>query len=416
MKRTIPTILLALSFATVYAFDVGQEIELDNFLNARTSANFLATTNNIALDNKKKIVLSKGTTGEVSEIKNFKKGNAGIKIKINNGPRAGQSYWIYYDSNAPRIKLASAKTHADLDLKDAKLKAVDIKPEDIKHEDLKVDLGDLGSLVPVEAIKAETTADVPATRDITEHATEVASQEVLKVKETVNETLIVTRKPGCTTEDDLTEAAKKKVREAPPVVNQADLPSDPAAVETPYTPTSALNDLNSEELKFVGKALMPGNGKNLSCVYKNSKVYVIYDNCSKKESVTDIRIINHEGEILNFYVENYDLPTKTSKMKRADYNGEWGIRYNKYPAVGPKTDMTISDMQRYLKANETSTGNYCFITNEEVKSKTSKNYCSGSFGSSTSGWIDSSTQFWNDPPPEWYTTQTKLRNLIEAGK
>lgn len=81
------------------AFKVGDQIELEAFLNARSSAKFLKTSNNI------KTQLSKGTHGEVLETKKMPSGNYGIKLKIDNGPRRGESYWLYYNVKKPNMKL-----------------------------------------------------------------------------------------------------------------------------------------------------------------------------------------------------------------------------------------------------------------------------------------------------------------------
>lgn len=156
MKNKLPTILLSLSLTTtLFGLDVGQEIELDSYLNARTNPNFTKFSKNI------KTTLAKGTTGEVLEVKDFNSGNAGIKMKVTSGPKAGQSYWVYYNSKAPAIKVVVPKTQKEMTV------------HEIKHEALKVD---------GEKLQAETKEAVPATRDLEEHAITETAKEVQEVK------------------------------------------------------------------------------------------------------------------------------------------------------------------------------------------------------------------------------------------
>ena len=85
------------------SFKVGDEVELENYLNARTYADFRAKTDNI------KTTLNKGTKGEVLEAKKFNSGNFGLKLKVQNGPHKGESYWVYLNINRPAIRLLSNK-------------------------------------------------------------------------------------------------------------------------------------------------------------------------------------------------------------------------------------------------------------------------------------------------------------------
>ena len=81
------------------SFTVGDEVELESFLNARTSPNFLSKTKNVAT------VLAKGTSGKVLSIKEFPSGNSGIQMKVLSGPKAGETYWVYQNKLEPALKL-----------------------------------------------------------------------------------------------------------------------------------------------------------------------------------------------------------------------------------------------------------------------------------------------------------------------
>lgn len=99
MKLPLKTLVLILTSLLLVSLKVGDDIELDQFLAARTHPNFLSYTRNI------KTTLAKGTKGKVAEVKNFSSGNAGIKMLIASGPFKGQSYWVYYNRKAPALRL-----------------------------------------------------------------------------------------------------------------------------------------------------------------------------------------------------------------------------------------------------------------------------------------------------------------------
>jgi hypothetical protein len=92
------TILLLL-----LAFKAGDQIELLNYLNARSDSKFSKFDKNI------EAVLDKGTKGEILEARKMPSGNFGLKIKIANGPKAGEAYWVYHNLKLPTIKLTDDK-------------------------------------------------------------------------------------------------------------------------------------------------------------------------------------------------------------------------------------------------------------------------------------------------------------------
>jgi hypothetical protein len=171
MKNKLPTILLTLSLTTLFSFNEGDQIELDGFVNARTNPSFYKYNKNI------KTQLSKGTTGLVLEVKEFSQGNAGIKMKVTSGPKAGQSYWVYYNSKTPSIKLSERKPTA--------VKERELSIKDIQHSDLAIDK----DLVQLEDIKAETIEPVVGVRDPEEHAIVESAKEVETLKTEVDKVL-----------------------------------------------------------------------------------------------------------------------------------------------------------------------------------------------------------------------------------
>jgi hypothetical protein len=223
MKNKLPTILLTLSLTALLGFDVGQEVELDKYLNARTDPNFLKYNKNI------KTTLAKGTTGEVLEVKKFNSGNAGIKMKVTNGPKSGQSYWVYYNTKTPAIKLTDKKAPKEL-------KEKELKINEIQHENLKDDSAALGTikdmkplaltaeippdqspLVPLANVEALTIQTVAATRDLEEHAVAATVGEVNVLKTEVNTVLneSIDRSKDC--DENKQEEAKSIEASHPPV-------------------------------------------------------------------------------------------------------------------------------------------------------------------------------------------------------
>lgn len=370
MKNKLPTILLALSLTSLVGFSTGDEIELDAFLTARTSPDFMKYTKNIAT------TLAEGTTGEVEEIKNFATGNSGIKMKVTSGPKAGQSYWVYYNKNAPALKLASNNSKKE------------VEPEVIPVVEK--------TNAPVEPIQAQTTMEVTGRRDMEEHSLEEATRaaDIALGKEFLGETV------------------SPKI--LPCVAGENTNPDVPDNQET-YSPQKALADINSGELKFIGRELMPGSGQNRTCIYQNAKVYVLYNNCmaSRKEApATDIEVISKEGGSMKFYVEIFDAGKPMSKLNRDEYKrGTFSLAYTKTPPPG---NLNVSKMVSYLKSNEIN-GNACFIGETfKPQNVNTKAACIGGIENKVSDWAPSAESFWSNPPQEWYSTQSKLRKLVET--
>jgi hypothetical protein len=107
-KITLLSLLLLLSFK---ADDL---VEIESTLNARTSANFLKTTNNV------RFPLEKGTKGSVEESVKLPSGNYGLKLRLENGPHRGDTVWVYHDLNTERIKLTDNNNQLTTNVDSAK--------------------------------------------------------------------------------------------------------------------------------------------------------------------------------------------------------------------------------------------------------------------------------------------------------
>lgn len=113
--KIIPVWITLVSLLTTLAFKKGDLIELQAFVNARTSASFTKSSKNISA------TLSKGTTGEVLETQQLPSGNIALKIKVESGPRAGESYWVYHNLKKSFISLYNKKSE---EITDSNLLAV----------------------------------------------------------------------------------------------------------------------------------------------------------------------------------------------------------------------------------------------------------------------------------------------------
>lgn len=84
----------------IFAFQTDDLIEIESSLNARTSANFHKTTQNV------RATLVKGTTGKVLETIKLPSGNFGIKIKVQSGKYRDEVVWVYHNLKNSNLKLS----------------------------------------------------------------------------------------------------------------------------------------------------------------------------------------------------------------------------------------------------------------------------------------------------------------------
>ena len=97
-------ILLGLFFSVVtFAIEVNQSIELTQYMNARYTSRFTKADENVAGS------LATGTQGTVREIKTFNSGNSGFLIQVKDGEFKNQKLWVYYNKDAPTLKLVDEK-------------------------------------------------------------------------------------------------------------------------------------------------------------------------------------------------------------------------------------------------------------------------------------------------------------------
>lgn len=92
-----------------FAIEVNQNIELAQYVNARYSARFTKSDDNIAGK------IAAGTKGQVREIKTFNSGNSGLLILVKDGELKNQKVWVYFNKVAPTVKLSDEKSQPTSD-------------------------------------------------------------------------------------------------------------------------------------------------------------------------------------------------------------------------------------------------------------------------------------------------------------
>ncbi len=197
MKNKLSIIMLVMSLSSLVGFTTGDEIELDSYLSGRTSPIFYNYSKNRA------VTLIKGTTGEVLEIIKFpQSGNSGIKMKITNGPEIGNSYWVYYNSKSPAIKLVNNKN-------------TEVIPDDTKMN---------SDGIPDDKLNGTTQSDVNSIRDLEEQALKETTRMVVrKINPDNIENMTKNALPDCVTIESKITAPPINLQDFDETVVQAPL-------------------------------------------------------------------------------------------------------------------------------------------------------------------------------------------------
>lgn len=96
-------LLIFLLFFSI-ALKKNDVVELEQYFNARYSANFLKSTKNV------RFVLPPGTQGKIEEVKTFSSGNYGLHVTLQSGKNKGEKVWVYYRPSSPGMKLFKNET------------------------------------------------------------------------------------------------------------------------------------------------------------------------------------------------------------------------------------------------------------------------------------------------------------------
>lgn len=97
-KKFLQTALFV-SACLLVGISSGDQIELQTYFNARYSANFKKSSNNVSN------VLAPQTKAKVTEVKQMPSGNLGLRVNVLTGKSKGKTVWVYYNKQTPRMKL-----------------------------------------------------------------------------------------------------------------------------------------------------------------------------------------------------------------------------------------------------------------------------------------------------------------------
>lgn len=226
--------------AATLAFNKGDMVELEAYLNARSTASFMKSSGNIAT------TLTKGTKGEILESKKMPSGNFGLKMKVESGPHAGEAYWVYYNVKAPLIKLFDEHD----------------KEQDKKHP------------VVSQAKKAVLTHDQKAYRAPEEAAVleAVVTAKSMLDKKAVAEIVLTPKQPDCKqTLATVTSVAEADYKETDVVEPYREVASSPLQSHSCRSGGQGWDQCKNESGKIEGFKLV-NNGPNN--IVKTNEYYI----------------------------------------------------------------------------------------------------------------------------------------------
>lgn len=303
MKSSWVRGLLIFSLIFSLALKQNDVVELEQYFNARYSANFLKTTKNV------KFVMPPGTQGKIEEIKNFSSGNRGLQVTLQNGKNKGEKVWVYYKPSDPGMKLYTGETE--------------------KSETTEV---------VEEAKSVVTTEKTPAWRVPAQEAIKEYAEDLLKKLDTVQEKIkVVETKNQKPCDDDCKLAQQTYMRDLPKPEEKPEAPREPVKaagvreekaprVAKPATPPKILTE--DKELPKASADFVPAtqqdaplmraipNTENRSdieytvCRYAKNGTYSLCSVAAKAPTRINIR---------------NDGPNKAVPRKGANFNREWNF-------------------------------------------------------------------------------------------
>lgn len=185
---------------------------------------------------------------------------------------------------------------------------------------------------------------------------------------------------------------------------------------TLMTPEEAINlAMTSEPLQFHGKFIPPDSESAMaSCIFRNSKVTILYDYCTKKEQpaygITIHSADPSRGHVI-FYAEGSGAPV--SKLKRKDYLYFLYFFSANKNASGYNPNLTVSEYAEYYDRRQVENSFGCLVS-QRYGTTAPRTNCETQFASQAGAWSGPAITYWNNPSPNWYKLQNRLRTLIET--
>ncbi len=181
------------------------------------------------------------------------------------------------------------------------------------------------------------------------------------------------------------------------------------------TPSEALKLANSEPLKYIGKYIPSDSvsGKIPSCVFRNSKITLIYHYCTKSEapalSLTIHNRDNSKGHV-KFYAEGDGRPV--SQIHRNEYEQYFWKVYANPNSPGYSHDFSAEKYSSYYTSMLAARMFGCYVT-EYVGQPGVAVSCTANYKDQQKKWEPQSLVFWKQPPKSWYKLQLQLRAQIK---
>ncbi|MNJ94649.1 hypothetical protein D3C87_123510 [compost metagenome] len=306
-------ILLAL---ISFGFKGNEIIELEGYLNARGSANFLKSTNNV------KFVLPPGTKAKITDSKTFNSGNAGLLVEVLDGPKKGEQVWVYYNESNPTMKLY--KDEASMD-SDTPTKKID------------------------EAKNAKTTQDTPAIRapasvpdidkKVSKASATVDAKNVINRIETANSAVKDHGKPGgpcadCKVSQVYARDLPKKEAPMSKPAPRSEAPAKAPVASQKFTPRTSQD---TPRYQTPSRTMNPFGVRSKRC---QTRVGESFETCI------------YEGESLpgsfkfsNYGPNNIVQSTGAGKSRDWEFNFQGNARQDIYFSITDSVSGTVSQLQ-----------------------------------------------------------------------
>jgi hypothetical protein len=172
-----------------------------------------------------------------------------------------------------------------------------------------------------------------------------------------------------------------------------------------YSPAEAFRDILNEPLVYVGRdyidPVLDENGQvipggNLSCIYRNSKVYVVHDGCRPNHTLPltalSMSIYSRQGGKVHMYQEanvgNYNIT-----QAGPNYAGSWRVESkDSAPIVG---ELNFLAMANFVKKESTT---YDYTHACTVGGTITQPRCFGPRAQEVQAqWSDAATDVWTAP-------------------
>lgn len=180
--------------------------------------------------------------------------------------------------------------------------------------------------------------------------------------------------------------------------------------EEAYAPLIALQEASASPLNFKGKMLMTGSISVKSCVFENQQVFVIYDNCTKRESPsTNFKILSKQGGMAAFTIENsaaMEARGTISNLKRPNYDRSWRVDFK--PIAAPVSNISMIDLDRLIS----QVGGSCTIGGMMVNSPNPN--CFSEARKYADQWEQLAVPFWSEPGQSFYQFLKDMRLKVSA--